>query len=64
MPVPSPATILPLLTSLVTKAGPLVVGPVRPTCNYPFPIPTGVLRNAEIGVESRGATAMGSTVRL
>jgi hypothetical protein len=26
------------LTSLVTTTGPLV-GPARPTCNYPFPIP-------------------------
>jgi hypothetical protein len=29
-----------LLTSLVTPPGPLV-GPARPACNYPFPIPTG-----------------------
>jgi hypothetical protein len=28
------------LTSLVTTASPLV-GPARPPCNYPFPIPTG-----------------------
>jgi hypothetical protein len=31
---------LSLLTSLVATRSPLV-GPVRPTCNYPFPIPTG-----------------------
>jgi hypothetical protein len=39
LPGPSPAAISPLLASLVTAAGPLV-GPARPTCNYPFPIPT------------------------
>jgi hypothetical protein len=38
--VPSPAATSLLLTSLVTAAGPLM-GPARPTCNYPFPIPTG-----------------------
>jgi hypothetical protein len=37
LPVPSPAAISRLLTSLVTTAAPLVA---RPTCNYPFPIPT------------------------
>jgi hypothetical protein len=40
--VPSPAAISLLHTSLVTTPGPLV-GPARPTCNYPFPIPTGPL---------------------
>jgi hypothetical protein len=39
LPVPSPAAISLLLTLLVTAPGPLV-GPARPTCNYPFPIPT------------------------
>jgi hypothetical protein len=38
LPVPSPAAICFLLTSLVTTAGPLVV-PARPTYNYSFPIP-------------------------
>jgi hypothetical protein len=33
------AAISLLLTSLVTTADPLV-GPARPPCNYPFPIPT------------------------
>jgi hypothetical protein len=36
--VPSPAAISLLLTSLGITAGPLV-GPARPTCNYPFQIP-------------------------
>jgi hypothetical protein len=39
LPVPSPAAISLLLTSIVTTPGPLV-GPARHTCNYPFPIPT------------------------
>jgi hypothetical protein len=39
LPVPSPAAISLFLTSLVTTPGPLA-GPARPTCNYPFPIPT------------------------
>jgi hypothetical protein len=39
LPVPSPAAISILLTFLVTTPGPLV-GPARPTCNYPLPIPT------------------------
>jgi hypothetical protein len=39
LPVPSSTAISPL-TSLVNTAGPLV-GPARPTCNYPLPIPTG-----------------------
>jgi hypothetical protein len=39
LPVPSPAAISLLLTSLGTTPGPLV-GPARPTCNYPFLIPT------------------------
>jgi hypothetical protein len=38
LPVPSPAAISLLLTSLVTTPGHLV-GPARPTRNYPFPIP-------------------------
>jgi hypothetical protein len=41
LPVPSPAAISLLLISLVTTSGPLV-GPTRRTCNYPFPIPTGL----------------------
>jgi hypothetical protein len=36
LPVPSPAAISFLLTSLDTTAGPLV-GPARHPCNYPFP---------------------------
>jgi hypothetical protein len=39
MPVPSPAAISRLLTSLVTTTGPLV-GPARPPCSYAFPTPT------------------------
>jgi hypothetical protein len=39
LPVPSPAAISLLLTSLGTTASPLV-GPARPTCNYLFPIST------------------------
>jgi hypothetical protein len=38
LPVPSPAAISLFLTALVTTSDPLV-GPARPTCNYPFPIP-------------------------
>jgi hypothetical protein len=39
LPVPSLSAISLLLTSLVITPGPLV-GPARPTCSYPFPIPT------------------------